>query len=333
MPRFELSYETISHKKVSVQHDICLAIPNGKKVFVWFTFYQKQDLCYVMECNRDKKIIQVTKLNGNSCLPLSYGTILYGTLVTNETNTQQHIVLHDMFYMEGVSWKRRNFLDKLGAWSHLFQNIQKTSWKDLFTLPVMWHTNLQNLSEYPCVLPKDKSFGYPVHHIQYRSSTEIMPYLNIYVNKKFSVVSLPSNKKENSLASLKIFIPMRMNMNKPQYRMPSVFQVCADLQNDIYHLYAYGKQGTMTYYNIAYIPNYKTSVFMNKIFRKIRENDNLDYIEESEDEDDFENIKEDKHVNLNKKVAMECVFNRKFKKWVPIKVLYPKTRIVQAIKL
>ena len=49
-----------------------------------------------------------------------------------------------------------------------------------------------------------------------------------------------------------------------------------------------------------YIPDYKTSVMLNKIFRKIRENDNLDYIEESDDEDDFQNTEPDKYVDLKK---------------------------------
>ena len=76
------------------------------------------------------------------------------------------------------------------------------------------------------------------------------------------------------------------------------------------------------YYNIAYIPNYKTSVFMNGIFRKIRENENLDYIEESEDEEDFENTAEDKFVDLQKTIMMECIFSIKHKKWIPKKVVH-----------
>ena len=50
---------------------------------------------------------------------------------------------------------------------------------------------------------------------------------------------------------------------------------------------------------------------MNSLFRKIRENDNLDYIEESDDEDDFQNIDEDKYVDVNKVLYMECIFNKK----------------------
>ena len=39
---------------------------------------------------------------------------------------------------------------------------------------------------------------------------------------------------------------------------------------------------------------------MNKIFRNIKENDKLDALEESDDEDEFENDKSDKFVYLDK---------------------------------
>jgi hypothetical protein len=72
---------------------------------------------------------------------------------------------------------------------------------------------------------------------------------------------------------------------------------------------------------IAYIPNIKTSIFMNSIFRNIRENKNIDFIEESDDENDFENTSEDKFVDLKKVVIMECIFHNKFKKWIPIRII------------
>jgi len=87
------------------------------------------------------------------------------------------------------------------------------------------------------------------------------------------------------------------------------------------------------YYNVAYIPNYRTSVFMNSLFRKIRENTNLDYIEESDDEEDFEDVREDKYVDLQKVVYMECVFQPKFKKWIPTRVCDARERVVHISKL
>ena len=46
--------------------------------------------------------------------------------------------------------------------------------------------------------------------------------------------------------------------------------------------------GDSIYQGIAAIPDYKTSVLLNKVFRNIKENDNLDALEESDNEDEFE---------------------------------------------
>jgi hypothetical protein len=107
------------------------------------------------------------------------------------------------------------------------------------------------------------------------------------------------------------------------------------IQNDIYEVYSMpnleGESVSVSgsgskldlndnrYLGLAHIPDYKTSVYMNSIFRNIKENVNLDYLEESDDEDDFENIDEDKYVNLDQCYKFECAFNNKFNMWTPIK--------------
>ena len=101
-----------------------------------------------------------------------------------------------------------------------------------------------------------------------------------------------------------------------------VFFIKPDLQNDIYYLY----QSSTTNFEIiskeiAHIPDYKTSVLMNTLFRNIKENSNLDSLEESDEEEEFENIQIDKFVDLNKIIKMRCIFNYKFKKWVPFSVV------------
>ena len=113
-----------------------------------------------------------------------------------------------------------------------------------------------------------------------------------------------------------------MKIGKPQYRKTTIFQVCADIQNDIYHLYAQDSNKKSIYYDVAYISNYKTSVFMNRIFRNIKENECLDTMEESDDEDDFQDMNPAKYVDLKKIVNMEFQFNMKFKRWVPIEITH-----------
>ena len=63
------------------------------------------------------------------------------------------------------------------------------------------------------------------------------------------------------------------------------------------------------------------SVMLNKLFRNIKENANLDALEESDDEDEFENICDDKFVDLEKTYNMECVYNKRTHKWIPKKVV------------
>jgi len=96
-----------------------------------------------------------------------------------------------------------------------------------------------------------------------------------------------------------------------------IFTVKPDLQNDIYHLYEEGDK----YHAVALIPDYKTSVMMNKLFRNIKENANLDALEESDDEDEFEDERDDRFVFMDKSYKMVCAYNHKFKKWAPVRLV------------
>ena len=108
------------------------------------------------------------------------------------------------------------------------------------------------------------------------------------------------------------------NFNKRQTNQTEqVFNVRADIQNDIYYL----DNGSTEDELVAYIPNIAISVFMNSIFRKIKENDNLDLLEESEDEEEFENTSDERFVDLEKRVKMRCVFHKHFKRWVPLELI------------
>jgi hypothetical protein len=103
-----------------------------------------------------------------------------------------------------------------------------------------------------------------------------------------------------------------------RYNQPkeAVFVVKPEVQNDIYNLYC--ADGSLV--GIAYIPDYTTSVMMNNLFRIIKENNNLDALEESDDEEEFQNENTDRFVHLSKSYKMVCAFNYKFKKWYPLRI-------------
>lgn len=60
-PKFELSYETMVHNKVH-NSDIILAIPEGNKLLAWFTSYKSDNVCFVLEINDNKQIVDVKKV-------------------------------------------------------------------------------------------------------------------------------------------------------------------------------------------------------------------------------------------------------------------------------
>jgi len=320
-PKIELSYETIPHKKVSPNYNICLTIVQGKKGFIWFTFYDIEDVCFFMEINREKKVSKMKIVEMEFDQSLSLGTVLYGTLVEIE-GKKPIFVIEDMLYYKGITFKNSFFKEKLGFLERMFKEDLFQQTEMLISLPALWCVS--ETSDYECQysIPdfwKTRMTKFPIHHIQYRCLSEISPYLNIFNQNVFTNANTKKEPIYKQVSLPKLIIE---NFSKPQFKIPTVFLVSADIQFDVYHLFVYGKGYQSIYYNIAYIPNYKTSVFMNRIFRKIRENENLDYIEESEDEEDFENTAEDKYVDLQKTVMMECVFSPKHKKWIPRKVVH-----------
>jgi len=100
-------------------------------------------------------------------------------------------------------------------------------------------------------------------------------------------------------------IPFRV-FEKKEKNKNRVFRVRTGTQNEIYNLF---DKETAEFVDIAFIPNYTTSLMMNKLF-KIK----VTKLEEYEDSDE-EDISEDKEI------MMECEFNEKFHKWTPLYVV------------
>ena len=147
------------------------------------------------------------------------------------------------------------------------------------------------------------SFGLPCMFKNYKDAMETsktLPYIIYCIQFMFS----KTNSSKNYLY-------------KPT-DLYAYFQVTPDIANDIYHLYCLDDIGNYIKHSIALVKTYKISVLLNTLFRNIKENRNLDALEESDDEEEFENIDLDKYVDLNKKYVMKCEYNLNFKKWIPI---------------
>lgn len=363
LPQYELSYEVVSHKKVFSDYPIALAIPLGKKYISYFTFDKKDDVCFMMELNKDKKIVSTEKINTLFDPICSIGTMLYGTLISadrqpetpikmSEEEYKKHteefmarpkfFVIEDILLYNGTSLKNTEFSIKLGYIEKIMKNLLVRRFASVkgvvFMLPFMWGikspTEETVVETFKQIKP---TIFYNTHHIQLRQLNVTAPYINVSIDNILNKI----NKKDKSDNEEKLFAKIQkmlecsklnIDFSKQQYKFPTIFEVKADASYDIYELYAYGENNTRIFYDTAFIPNYNVSIFMNRLFRRIRENENLDYIEESDDEADFENVDETKYVDLTKTLKMECQFSFKFKKWVPVRVV-DNARVVHISRL
>ena len=350
-PSVKLSYENIIHKKV-YNLDYVTAIPEGKKCFAWFTNYKNQDVCFIMDLafnNNNYKINNIKIMNCCFSTELSYGTIFYGTQFYkgNTFFTIENILYYKGKNVASFQWgKKLSIINEIMS-RHIKQQSYNNSFI-VFGLPLI-KNNLEEL------LKEIENIKYKIERIQFILFNKanvllFVPYkkINYFLNSEPVVIKNDSLKKIEALIVPSIPPPPPpLQIPQPQLQMNKnvvknvhthitkreiIFNVKPDIQNDIYHLYC-DDTPCEKYYDIAYIPDYNKSVFMNKLFRKIKENDNLDALEESDDEDEFEDDRADKFVYLDKSYKMYCVYNNKFKKWVPNKIADINAKLVNRREL
>jgi hypothetical protein len=283
LPKIKRSYVKNNHKKVSTA-DIYIIIPKGKKYFTWFRYYKNAPCCIILELgNRGVFInnIYIKYSCFNDTLCYGCGTILYGTMFNKNKN--ELFSVEDILYYRGRNLYDRDQVNKFSIIRDMFKTeIKQINFHNtlIFGLPII-KNNRAELTEYLLNPP------YEIYCIQHRYFKN-----NIYYNEKRDI------------------------------QKTAVFLVEADITDDIYSLYRLGQINSSNKYeysSTALIPDYKTSVMMNALFRNIKENINLDYLEESDDESDFENTRSDKYLK-NIKYKMVCKYNNKYKLWSPIKV-------------
>jgi len=305
-PCVELSYETFVHKKVYIPA-IVVAVPYGVKHYLWITFGDatRPHTCYSLELNRAKKIVNITELpHADWYSRYSLGTILYGTWV------QSQFVIEDVYYYRGIYLRGVNTMNRLKYLSDMLTDISRDNNLCLAQMFVA-HTEEQIVA----YLDIDGMKGYTIHHLQVRHIDCLAPYLNILLDRNGTVQGQQQQQQlRNTGAAIKA-VKINPDFRRPQYKLPTVFHVRADIQPDIYTLFTEED----VYYGVAHIPSYQISIYMNGLFRRIRENACIESAEDSEDEADFENTSPDKFVDLSKRIPVECIFSPKFKKWVPVR--------------
>jgi hypothetical protein len=147
-PRFELSYETVSHKKVSSSDSAAIAIAFGRKCFIWYTYQEggSKDACYLIGLDKDKQICSVEQ---RSCATIPnrfcLGTVVYCTIYEppGDDGLQSKVfIAEDIYYHCGTNLSNLCFGDRIG----FLKEFAQKSEPNMFSLPIIWY--LEKGTEY-----------------------------------------------------------------------------------------------------------------------------------------------------------------------------------------
>ena len=316
LPPFELSYEPKLHKKV--YSSVYYVIPKGPKALVWYTYWKDQHICLLVRINERGNYSDVQVFPSSFSDKMALGTIIYGTYFLHYN--KHYFTCEQLHYYKGLHVGGKMYNERLNLLLEMFQThvgqVAYTPGSLVVGMPVMTDT-YENALEVMATLPY-KTYGVgsprdaPKKYVSDASSAALVP-----VPVPNALVPVPNALVLATPAPLKRFI------NK------AIFKVKAGLAADNYLLYT----ANDSLYDTAIISSYKCSVMMNALFRNIKENTNLDLLEESDDEDEFENTEIDKFVDLEKTFHMECVYSKKFKKWQPVKIVSEKVLLTSLKEL
>ena len=284
--------------------DYYILYPKGRRGYLWFTYYKKELLClliFINNKNLDDISNEIYKYEINYDNTLCYnnvlliGTYFYKYINSNNNNSNnnrplclQHYfvidnVLNYNYYNAIMSVNNNsNFNFKLNLCKKVVQVISNSTFN--INLGII-------LDNYDSIFKIIYKLNYDIYCV------------GCYSNNKY-------------LGNFILNVQSSKTTNKNETNYGYNFRVTASLTPDIYNLYILDNNKEI-FYEYALIDSYKTSVFMNDLFRKIKENKNLDLLEESDDEEEFENIDLEKYINLGKSYIIECFYNKKFKKWIP----------------
>ncbi len=136
------------------------AHPAGKRVYVWITYHNTKNICFVVE--NPHVVYPVCAAFASS---LALGTVLYGTLF--QFQNRRCFLMDDVFYYEG----RPVVLEFEDKWT-LLQQMLKT------TLDGRVHLQSQLMFALPDHSRSSPNFdaGYKVHHVRCRTAKGVAVY-------------------------------------------------------------------------------------------------------------------------------------------------------------
>ena len=347
----EIYYENHVHKKFLA--DIYAVIPKGKKCAMWFTNkqcwmfqiakrpYHEQSQQQQLHQSRQQQLVTFddVRMLPMPCMDDAWyhgdGTILYGTCMFDKTRfsvENVHCFCGEKQQNDGSMKRFIDFFDSLKQCKmelplRFFMPIMHTSFNDAlkdalaitsYDVFCIQHRFLnRNCTEHKNLLIHLAEPHQPMTPAKAPPAQSFFPKQSHAPHAPHAAPHAPHAPHAPTSVNAHAIAPAPMHTFRvPPTQPRRTFMVKPDMQNDIYYVLNNKDEPITERTMIAHVPNYKTSVMMNSIFRNIKENRNLDALEESDDEEEI--VEREHHViDMNKCVRMTCVFNNRFKRWQP----------------
>jgi hypothetical protein len=280
-----------------VQADIYEVLPVGKPAFLWFTFFENGHAAFVVTNTQRGYRYEIVK----ACFDdeLAYGTILSGvfTIRSKEDGTpHSFFCANDVVMYKGVDMRHGTNFQRLDTLSRAFGNNEVGNLGPTDGVITIKTTMMS--TDFTVAQGHLNTSPYPAYGIR---------MFNMRDYKSIGI--LPATTGRSISKDIRSVFLVRANSDPDSY---SLFGKRSDTDA------RYGKEMTnLTNVGLALVPSYSDSVRMNILFRNIRENVSLDYIEESEDEDEFQDINPIKYLIDGAEHKMNCYFSKGCNRWVP----------------
>ena len=290
-----------SNREIYNAHYYYILPSHCKKYYLWFTTIETKSVCIAINA----QITYYTILDQVEFIQaLAIGTILY------VSHTGKSYYIEDIIYYKGRHVFEMVFRKKLELLPTLFRRdlLNNTT----IYLPLMTY----NYNQLPLdLINKEK------HIVKHKFNNNHTIWINTNVNANANVntntnVNTNANVNANANANANVNANVNVNTNananaKFSNTKARIFKVLLNKDlPDSYYLIINNE-----IYDTAYIPNYKTSIMMKKLF-----NGNSGDVVFNNNDFEEDNEEEDNNDLIDKYYYMHCEFNDKFKRWIPINV-------------
>ena len=134
-------------------------------------------------------------------------------------------------------------------------------------------------------------------------------------SQELPVFTNTSNDHGGTADTLRTNVRTKMRSTHNNTSTPVIKKTLSVRCESSHDTYSFYDERTKTRKTLC-VPTFQNSVMLNSIFRNYKENSNLDTMEESDSDDDFEDMSDDKYSRVGEERSISCMYNNELSGWV-----------------